>query len=80
MAHLQNILYQVPLVQTIGSTDREIASLQLDSRKVLPGDLFIAVRGNQADGHLYIPTAIAAGAIAIVCEEIPPITPGTYDA
>ena len=75
MAHLQNILYQVPLVQTIGSTDREIASLQLDSRKVQPGDLFIAVRGNQADGHLYISTAIAAGAIAIVCEEIPPITP-----
>jgi UDP-N-acetylmuramoyl-L-alanyl-D-glutamate--2,6-diaminopimelate ligase len=75
MAYLQNILYQVPLVQTIGSTDREIASLQLDSRKVQPGDLFIAVRGNQADGHLFIPTAIAAGAIAIVCEEIPPITP-----
>ena len=75
MAHLQNILYQVPLVQTIGSTDREIASLQLDTRKVQTGDLFIAVRGNQADGHLYIPAAIAAGAIAIVCEEIPPITP-----
>ena len=67
MAHLQHILYQVSLVQTIGSTDREIHALQLDSRKVQPGDLFIAIKGQQADGHQFIPMAIAAGATTILC-------------
>jgi len=75
MAHLQHILYQVPLVQTIGGTDKEVHALQLDSRKVQPGDLFIAIKGQQADGHQFIPMAIAAGATTILCETIPPITP-----
>ena len=75
MAHLQHILYQVPLIQTIGSTDKEIHALQLDSRKVQSGDLFIAIKGQQADGHQFISMAIAAGASAILCESIPAITP-----
>lgn len=75
MANLQHILYQVSLVQTIGGTDKEIHALQLDSRKVQPGDLFIAIKGQQADGHQFIPMAIAAGATTILCESIPPITP-----
>jgi len=75
MANLQQILYQVPLLQTMGTIDREIRQLRIDSRLVEPGDLFIAVRGSQADGHNYIAAAIAAGAVAIVCEEFPPITP-----
>lgn len=75
MANLQQILYQVPLLQTMGSLDREIRQMRIDSRLVQPGDLFIAVRGSQTDGHHYIAAAIAAGAIAIVCESFPPITP-----
>jgi len=75
MANLQQILYQVPLLQTMGPLDREIRQLQIDSRAVEPGDLFIAVKGFQVDGHHYIPAAIAGGAIAVVCEEFPPITP-----
>lgn len=37
----------------------------------MPGTLFFATRGTQADGHAYIPAAVAAGAAAVVCEELP---------
>jgi UDP-N-acetylmuramoyl-L-alanyl-D-glutamate--2,6-diaminopimelate ligase len=55
----------------VGSTEAEIDNVQIDSRKIKPGSLFIAVKGSAADGHLFIDNAIAAGAIAIVCEQMP---------
>jgi len=48
--------------------DRDIAGLAYDSRKVQPGELFVAIPGNQVDGHAYIPQAIERGAVAVVCE------------
>src|SRR5205814_9173486 len=54
-----------------GSTDQEVKDVQTDSRKVSPGSLFIAIKGVAVDGHQFIETAIGAGAIGIVCEEIP---------
>jgi len=75
MANLQQILYKVPLIQTKGSLDVTVRELRIDSRQVQPGDLYVAIRGSQTDGHLFIPAAIAAGATSIVCEELPPITP-----
>lgn len=44
-------------------------SLRVDSRKVEPGDTFIAIRGITEDGHKYIETAIKNGASKIICEE-----------
>jgi UDP-N-acetylmuramoyl-L-alanyl-D-glutamate--2,6-diaminopimelate ligase len=50
----------------------EIGGIQLDSRAVRPGDLFIAVKGGQADGHDYLEVAARAGAAAALVErEIP---------
>ena len=49
----------------------EINHLANDSRKVGPGDLFIAISGGQADGHLFIDKAVKNGAIAIACEAMP---------
>lgn len=48
-----------------------VTSVTADSRAVVPGSLFVAVRGVAADGHRYIPDAIAAGASMIVAEELP---------
>jgi len=45
--------------------------LNFDSRKVKQGDVFVAVRGTQVDGHKFIEKAIKQGAKVIVCEELP---------
>ncbi len=71
MPSLNDILNTVNIVRTMGDTNREITGLCIDSRKVRKGNLFIAVRGSLADGHGFIPHAIAQGAVAIVCEEVP---------
>ena len=54
-----------------GGVDREVNSVQIDSRRVQPGDMFVALRGTQVDGHEFIDKAIAQGAETIVCETIP---------
>lgn len=46
--------------------DPEIQSLDYDSRRVKDGSLFFAIKGEQADGHLYIDEAIRKGAVAVV--------------
>ncbi len=71
MHTLHSILTHYPIVAVQGTLNTEIQSIQLDSRKVQPGDVFVAIRGTVADGHQFIESAIANGAKAIVCEEIP---------
>jgi UDP-N-acetylmuramoyl-L-alanyl-D-glutamate--2,6-diaminopimelate ligase len=73
MASLQQILYKVTIHSVVGTTAVEINDLQIDSRKVKPGSCFIAIKGTVSNGHNYIETAIANGAVAIVCEIIPEI-------
>lgn len=68
---LNDILYKTGIVSVRGNTQVDIKDLQLDSRKVTPGSCFIAVKGSATDGHAFIETAIANGAIAIVCETMP---------
>ena len=51
--------------------DTEIASLAFDSREVETRSVFIAIKGTQTDGHVYIEKAIEKGAVAIVCEQLP---------
>jgi UDP-N-acetylmuramoyl-L-alanyl-D-glutamate--2,6-diaminopimelate ligase len=71
MAKLQDILYNVRLQSVKGATNLEVTDLQIDSRKVTAGSVFVAIRGAAADGHQFITTAIDKGARVIVCEEIP---------
>lgn len=73
MALLKDILYGVSLRQVVGATDVEVSRLQIDSRKVGPGDCFIAVRGTTTDGHRYIKSCIEQGAKVIVCEQLPEV-------
>ncbi|MCE6988953.1 UDP-N-acetylmuramoyl-L-alanyl-D-glutamate--2,6-diaminopimelate ligase [Dyadobacter sp. CY323] len=69
--NLSNLLNEVKDARVLGSADILIKSLILDSRKVLPGSLFVALRGTQTDGHQFIGTATSLGAAAILCEELP---------
>ncbi len=54
----------------------EVLSLTQDARKVLPGSVFVAIRGTQADGHDFLPQACAQGAVAIVVENLAKVPAG----
>ena len=68
---LENIIESVNVCEIKGNVDKEIAGIQMDSRLVEAGHLFVAVKGTQTDGHAYIEKAIEKGASAIVCETLP---------
>ncbi len=71
MKLLKDILYRCGIEEVAGSTNVAVESVTFDSRAVETFSLFIAIRGTQVDGHDYIQSAIDAGCVAIVCEEIP---------
>ncbi|MDE5734721.1 MAG: UDP-N-acetylmuramoyl-L-alanyl-D-glutamate--2,6-diaminopimelate ligase [Duncaniella sp.] len=69
---LTQLLSSVNVVARKGvAADIDIAGLTADSRQAAPGMLFVAVPGVSVDGHKYIPSAIALGAAAVVCERMP---------
>ena len=68
---LKKLIHTLDVLETVGADDVKIAGIQSDSRKVENGFLFVAVRGTAVDGHAYIDGAIAKGAVAIICEELP---------
>ncbi|MCM4170195.1 UDP-N-acetylmuramoyl-L-alanyl-D-glutamate--2,6-diaminopimelate ligase [Arenibacter sp. TNZ] len=71
MKTLKDILYGVSLSAVSGSTSIMVNNICFDSRKVGMDDVFVAIKGVVADGHLFIDKAIALGAKSIVCEELP---------
>lgn len=71
MILLKDILYKTSIEAVQGSTDITVSKIEFDSRLITPGDVFVAIRGTQTDGHDYIKTAIAQGAVAIVCDTLP---------
>ena len=73
MAKLQDILYNVRLLAVKGVTNLEVKDIQIDSRKVTAGSVFVAMTGTVTDGHAFIETAIAKGATVIVCERMPDV-------
>ena len=70
---LKDILVNCNLDEIIGKKDLDITDVSFDSRKVIEGTLFFAVKGTQSDGHDYIDMAVEKGAKAIVCERLPNI-------
>lgn len=68
---LNQLIKECQPAQIVGEEGREVKSVQIDSRRVQPGDLFVALRGTQVDGHEYIEKAIGQGATAVVCESLP---------
>ncbi len=71
MPLLNDILINVKPTATRGDLRREVTNLCIDSRKVVAGSAFIAVRGTLSDGHSFIEKAIGQGASVIVCEALP---------
>lgn len=71
MDHLRDIIYKTGIQEVIGNTNKGITSIAFDSREVKKNGLFVAIKGLQTDGHLFIDQAVNAGATAIICERIP---------
>lgn len=59
---LNEMLRNITPLQVIGDAEMEIKGVNIDSRKIQHGHLFVAVKGTQVDGHQYIDKAIEQGA------------------
>ena len=68
---LNKLLQHVNPVAIIGDSEAEITGVNIDSRRIESGHLFVAIKGTQTDGHRFIPKAIELGAKAILCEDLP---------
>ena len=68
---LEELIKGLKTVSVCGQTDIEITGVNIDSRRIKDGHLFIAQRGTQVDGHKFIPKAIELGAKAVLCEVLP---------
>ncbi|MBP5261695.1 MAG: UDP-N-acetylmuramoyl-L-alanyl-D-glutamate--2,6-diaminopimelate ligase [Clostridiales bacterium] len=65
---LIDVLSNIDYRMIFGDVETSVSDIVWDSRKVTPGDLFIAVIGNGTDGHKYIENALKLGASVIVCD------------
>ena len=65
---LRQIIEALPAASVEGPLDRPVSGITYDSRRVTPGMVFVAISGQNADGHDYIANAIERGATAVICE------------
>ena len=68
---LGKLLENIPVLELCADPETEITGISYDSRNTQPGDLFVAIKGFEADGHRFIPKAVANGAAAVLCEDAP---------
>lgn len=68
---LETLVKDLSLIKVEGCLEKEISGVNIDSRCVGEGHLFIAVKGTQTDGHGYISKAVEQGAKAVLCEVMP---------
>jgi UDP-N-acetylmuramoyl-L-alanyl-D-glutamate--2,6-diaminopimelate ligase len=65
---LSQLIAALPSLDTPPQSDPDITLITIDSRRVIPGALFVAYPGVSVDGHRFIPDAIERGAVAIMGE------------
>jgi UDP-N-acetylmuramoyl-L-alanyl-D-glutamate--2,6-diaminopimelate ligase len=73
MKRISEILPKVKTISVIGSTETLVENIEIDSRRVVAGSMFVALRGTQVDGHDFIQQVIEKGATSILCETLPEI-------
>lgn len=68
---LSDILNKVNVIDIKGDGNCEVTGINIDSRRIENGHMFVAMRGTQVDGHQFIGKAIELGAKTVVCEKLP---------
>ena len=68
---LNELLKTIRPLDIEGNAGVEITGVDIDSRRVEPGHLFVAIKGTQTDGHAFMDKAASLGAAAILCETMP---------
>ncbi|MGL5272328.1 MAG: UDP-N-acetylmuramoyl-L-alanyl-D-glutamate--2,6-diaminopimelate ligase, partial [Phocaeicola sp.] len=68
---LEHIIQSITVNKLVGDVKKEVSGIQIDSRLIQLGDVFVAIKGTQTDGHNYIDKAIEKGANSIICEVLP---------
>lgn len=68
---LHELIKNLSIIEMNADAELEISGVSYDSRKTEKGDMFVAIRGFEADGHKFIPKAVENGAAVILCEEKP---------
>lgn len=68
---LRELIKNLSIIEMNADAGLEISGVSYDSRKTEKGDMFVAIRGFEADGHKFIPKAVENGAAVILCEEKP---------
>ena len=68
---LSELLKNVETLNIVGDVEVDITGVNIDSRRIEKGHLFVAIPGTVTDGHKFIPKAIEQGASAVLCEKVP---------
>ena len=71
MKKCEDIIRNLKIKKTIGSLSTTISGIYFDSRKVCPQSMYVAQKGTQHDGHVFIAMAIEKGAVCVVVEDMP---------
>lgn len=66
MKKLKELINELEIVSILGSTEKTISEIHFDSRKVIPDSIFVAIRGNEKDGNVFIESSIKSGATVII--------------
>ncbi|MCL2820073.1 MAG: UDP-N-acetylmuramoyl-L-alanyl-D-glutamate--2,6-diaminopimelate ligase [Oscillospiraceae bacterium] len=71
---LEKLIENIEKISIHADVDKDITGICYDTRTIRSGELFVAIKGYQTDGHEYINDAVSKGAVCIVCEEVPEIS------
>lgn len=68
---LKYLLQEINILENSADLEMEISDISYDSRCTAKGDVFVAIKGFESDGHKYVKNAENNGAVCIVCEDVP---------
>ena len=68
---LKELITNIVPLNVVGGTEVEITGINIDSRRIAKGHIFVAIKGTQVDGHTFIGKALDMGAVAVLCETLP---------